>query len=185
MISRNEKKKILFDPLEANIYKLPPWLIIGEDDVPQFSDTHKYLLYTQMFKYPHSRASQSEIDSFRRKLEGEASILHWKMNDYQKIIVDKFSLLTVGVFSHHMLCVNRRDDIKLNWYLNEYRSTRTGLWTSLCKVRMDNESLKAARSKVKACEKDLQLHLTLKMVREQVLQVWEEKSDLIDNYKSI
>ena len=34
-------------------------------------------------------------------------------------------------------------------------------------------------------ETDLQLHVALKMVREQVLQVWEEKSDLIDNYKSI
>ena len=34
-------------------------------------------------------------------------------------------------------------------------------------------------------ETDLQLQVALKMVREQVLQVWEEKSDLIDNYKSI
>lgn len=31
-------------------------------------------------------------------------------------------------------------------------------------------------------ETDLQLHVALKMVREQVLQVWEEKSFLIDNY---
>lgn len=34
-------------------------------------------------------------------------------------------------------------------------------------------------------ETDLQLQVVLKMVREQVLQVWEEKSDLIDNYKSL
>ena len=34
-------------------------------------------------------------------------------------------------------------------------------------------------------ETDLQRQVALKMVREQVLQVWEEKSDLIDNYKSI
>jgi hypothetical protein len=34
-------------------------------------------------------------------------------------------------------------------------------------------------------ETDLQLHVALKMIREQVLQLWEEKSDLIDNYKSI
>lgn len=34
-------------------------------------------------------------------------------------------------------------------------------------------------------ETDLQLQVALKMVREQVLQMWEEKSDLIDNYKSI
>lgn len=34
-------------------------------------------------------------------------------------------------------------------------------------------------------ETDLQLQVALKMVREQVLQVWEEKSALIDNYKSI
>ena len=34
-------------------------------------------------------------------------------------------------------------------------------------------------------ETDLELHVALKMVREQVLQVWEEKSELIDNYKSI
>ena len=34
-------------------------------------------------------------------------------------------------------------------------------------------------------ETDLQLQVALKMVREQVLQVWEEKSDLIDNYKSL
>jgi hypothetical protein len=34
-------------------------------------------------------------------------------------------------------------------------------------------------------ETDLQLQVALKIVREQVLQVWEEKSDLIDNYKSI
>jgi hypothetical protein len=34
-------------------------------------------------------------------------------------------------------------------------------------------------------ETDLQLQVALKMVREQVLQVWEEKSDLIDNYKAI
>ena len=34
-------------------------------------------------------------------------------------------------------------------------------------------------------ETDLQLQVVLKMVREQVLQVWEEKSNLIDNYKAI
>ena len=34
-------------------------------------------------------------------------------------------------------------------------------------------------------ETDLELQVALKMVREQVLQVWEEKSSLIDNYKSI
>ena len=34
-------------------------------------------------------------------------------------------------------------------------------------------------------ETDLELQVALKMVREQVLQVWEEKSTLIDNYKSI
>ena len=34
-------------------------------------------------------------------------------------------------------------------------------------------------------ETDLQLQVALKMVREQVLQVWEEKSELIDNYKAI
>ena len=34
-------------------------------------------------------------------------------------------------------------------------------------------------------ETDLQLQVALKMVREQVLQVWEEKSNLIDNYKAI
>ena len=34
-------------------------------------------------------------------------------------------------------------------------------------------------------ETDLQLHVALKMVREQVLQMWEEKSNLIDNYKAI
>jgi hypothetical protein len=34
-------------------------------------------------------------------------------------------------------------------------------------------------------ETDVKLQVTLKMVREQVLQVWEEKSQLIDNYKSI
>lgn len=34
-------------------------------------------------------------------------------------------------------------------------------------------------------ETNLQLQVALKMVREQVLQVWEEKSELIDNYKSL
>ena len=34
-------------------------------------------------------------------------------------------------------------------------------------------------------ETDLELQVSLKMVREQVLQVWEEKSSLIDNYKCI
>jgi hypothetical protein len=34
-------------------------------------------------------------------------------------------------------------------------------------------------------ETNLQLHVALKMVREQVLQVREEKSDLINNYQSI
>ena len=34
-------------------------------------------------------------------------------------------------------------------------------------------------------ETDLELQVALKMVREQVLQVWEEKSSLIDNYKCI
>ena len=34
-------------------------------------------------------------------------------------------------------------------------------------------------------ETNLQLQVVLKMVREQVLQVWEEKSDLIDNYQFI
>lgn len=64
---KNTKKKMLFDPsVEANIYKLPPWLIIGEDDDPQFSDTHEFLLYTPRFEDPHSRASFGDVDSVRR-----------------------------------------------------------------------------------------------------------------------
>lgn len=93
------------------------------------------------------------------------------MNGSPKSIVDKFTLMTVGVFSRHMLCVNGRDDIKLNWYLTEYRSTRTNFWTSLCKVRMDSESLKAARSKVKACDKDLDTALVNSLKRRQI--VWQ------------
>ena len=34
-------------------------------------------------------------------------------------------------------------------------------------------------------ETDLELQVALRMVREQVLQVWEEKSALIDNYKAL
>ncbi|GKB95153.1 hypothetical protein Tco_0981290 [Tanacetum coccineum] len=50
--------------------------LIPEDEEPQFSDTYEYLIYTPRFKDP--RASSAEVDSIRRKLEGEASILYWK-----------------------------------------------------------------------------------------------------------
>lgn len=75
------------------------------------------------------------------------------MNGSPKSIVDRFSQLTVGVFSNHMLCVYGRDDIQLNWYLTEYRSMRGHHyaryeWTVILS-RMLGQRLK------RTCEKDL------------------------------
>ena len=56
----------------------------------------------------------------------------------------------------------------------------------LCELPQDHPIIRVGlETLLRNDETDLQLQVALKMVREQVLQVWEEKSDLIDNYKAI
>ncbi|GKF68431.1 hypothetical protein Tco_0198110 [Tanacetum coccineum] len=52
-------KELFLDPsVQANLYQLPLWLLIPEDEEPQFSDTYEYLIVSRkdvMGIIPHSR----------------------------------------------------------------------------------------------------------------------------------
>lgn len=55
--------------------------------------------------------------------------------------------------------VLRGDDVKLHSYLTEYLAMAGAQTTSLCKLRMDSESLKKLRAEVKRCGKLLDAKL--------------------------
>ncbi|GJX62389.1 hypothetical protein Tco_0295289 [Tanacetum coccineum] len=120
-------------PLLLAGYRLDvaPWLLIGEEDEPQFSDTYEYLIRFSRYHLP-ARPSDEVGD---------------------KVPVN------MGIVTHFMFCATKRENLKFNWKLIEYVTNAGGQITSLCKVRMDCPSLKTAKSEVKRCEKVLDVAL--------------------------
>nr|GEY27972.1 reverse transcriptase domain-containing protein [Tanacetum cinerariifolium] len=49
---KNMGKELFLDPsVQANLYQLSPWMLVLEDEEPQFSHTYEYLIYTPRCKY--------------------------------------------------------------------------------------------------------------------------------------
>ena len=107
-------------------------------------------------------------------------------NELEQSLQKKTSLNKTAFSMYVSVLINLKDE--LDYELLKYGSTESEksmeIYQSLeeiieeCRLLITNDTFNYD-------ETDFQLQVALKMVREQVLQVWEEKSALIDNYKSL
>ncbi|GKD37938.1 hypothetical protein Tco_1258145 [Tanacetum coccineum] len=89
---KNMGKELFLDPsVQANLYQLLNGCLFLKMKSPNFP-----ILMNILSTHHAPRASYAEVDSIRRKLKWEASILYWKRYGPTKTIVETISQLSVG-----------------------------------------------------------------------------------------